>query len=807
MNEELQELVHQKKGSFTPRELFLKYARFLPWVILSVAGMLVFAYVKLRYSTPIYNVNAKLMVKNNALGANSGEKFDDIFMMQGSRNNMNDEIEIIKSRNVAKRVIQKLNYQYQYSNKGQIRSSIVNPGDMPFLAQVKLSDSTSGATLPITVVNNNQFTIGESLDKYNFGQWFKWGRAEWKLQVTGKEFTAFSKEFVISWNPIDNLSAGVSGGLKVNKADNFSNVLNLSYQTPNTTIGRAILNQYMEEYRQFSLEDKKEIAFNTLQFIDEQLDTVKVDLGKVEQNLKNFRESNRVIDPEGQAESYLNNLTETSKLITEQSVKAKVADQLINYINDQKNPFRVVPTTLSITEPSLIQQITEYNKLLANRESLLLTVPAANPLVIDIENTITKLRMDVLENLRNIRQSYNASIANFERNNIQLEKGIRSMPGIEKKLLEISRQQKILEELYSYLLQKKLETSIGSASTISSIRVVEPAYSTEVPVSPDKKSIYLLSLFAGLLIPALFIFLIEYLNDRVQTKNDVQKVTDAPILGEVGHAEGSETLVVGKHNRKVVGEQFRMVRTNLQYILHGTTNPVIMVTSSFSGEGKSFASTNIAAVIALTGKRTVLIEFDIRKPRIIQGLGLKRTNGITNYMVGGCKVEDLPVPVPQQENLFVIPCGPVPPNPAELLLEPRMAEIFKYCKANFDVVIVDTAPVGLVSDAITLGKFADATVYIVRHDYTQKRQIQLVQDLYAQKKLPSMSVVINDIKIKLGYGGYYGYGGYGYGYGYGYGHKSSTYAAASAYYGYEAPPKSFLGQLIEKLFGSKGKKK
>lgn len=800
MSEEIFESQQQKKGGFTPRELFLKYVRFFPWIILSVFLLLTLSYLKLRYSTPIYRINSKLLVKNNAQSQGGGEKFDDIFMMQGMRNNMNDEIEIIKSRNLGKRVAAKLGLQFSYSNKGQLRSSLMHPNEMPFHAEIRPTDSSSGAGINLKIVDNQNFTLGENPLKYAFGQWVKIGANEWRLTRTKRDINAFSsKEFDVSWSPLESVGAGLSGSIKVVKADNFSNVLSISYETPNTLIGSDIVNSYMREYQQYSMEDKREIAFNTLEFIDEQLDTVKKELGSVEKNLKDYRDQNRVIDTDGQTKIFLDNISESSKQITEQTVKIKIIDQLIKYIETEKNAYRVVPTTLFISEPSLVQQITEYNRLLAQRESTLLTTPPANPIVVNLENSLDKLRSDLIDNLKNIRQSYYVAVDNYEKSYNGFEQQIKTVPGVQKRMLEIARQQKILEELYSYLLQKKLETSIGSASTISSIRVIEPAFYSNTPISPEKKSTYLFSLFIGLFIPAIVIFLLEYMNDRVQTKNDVQKVTDVPILGEVGHSQDSQVLVVTKNNRKVVAEQFRMIRTNLQYILKNNEKSVIMVTSSLSGEGKSFMSTNIAGVIALTGKRVVILEFDIRKPKIIQGLGLKRTNGITNFVVGNCTKEELPVPVPGIENLFVIPCGPVPPNPSELLLSREIDELFAYVKQQFDVVVIDTAPVGLVSDAITLGKYADASVYIVRHNYTQKRQIQLIEDLYKQQKLPSMTVVINDIKVKLGYGGYYGYGGYGYGYGYGYGVKSRVNADAAAYYGVEdVQPKGFFSKLFRR---------
>lgn len=234
----------------------------------------------------------------------------------------------------------------------------------------------------------------------------------------------------------------------------------------------------------------------------------------------------------------------------------------------------------------------------------------------------------------------------------------------------------------------------------------------------------------------------------------------------------------------MVAEQFRIIRTNLQYVLNKIEKPVILVTSSFSGEGKSFVSTNMGAVMALTGKRTIILEFDIRKPKILAGLSIGKNPGISNFLVGKAELKDLILPVPSQENLFVLPCGPVPPNPAELLLDSKVTELFQWLRREFDVVIIDTAPVGMVSDAMTLGKFADCTLYLVRQGYTYKKQIGLIDDLYESKKLPAVSIVINDVKLKAGYG-YYGYGRYGYGYGYG----------NSGYYEEEAPKKSMLDKI------------
>jgi capsular exopolysaccharide synthesis family protein len=285
-----------------------------------------------------------------------------------------------------------------------------------------------------------------------------------------------------------------------------------------------------------------------------------------------------------------------------------------------------------------------------------------------------------------------------------------------------------------------------------------------------------MALFFGLALPTLVIFLLEYLNDRVKNRMDLQKATQAPIIGEIGHADDKSPLVVTKTSRKFIAEQFRIVRTNLQYILPKKEKTVILVTSSTSGEGKSFITTNIGAVMALTGKRTVILEFDIRKPKIMIGLNLKKNTGITNYIIGKATLDEILVSVPGIENLFVIPCGPIPPNPAELLLDEGIETLIERLRKEFDTIVIDTAPVGLVSDALVIGKYADISLYVVRHNYTYKKQLHLLDEIYSHNRLPRISLIINDIKNHYGFGNYYGYGGYGYN---SYGYNSDYFEKAN----------------------------
>lgn len=757
------------KVTISPKDIIFRYIKYLPWVVISMSIALSLAYVKLRYSTPIYNVAGKLLVSSNTMNGGGGDKFDDIFMMQRT-DKLGDEMEIIKSRNMAARVVRSLGMQKQMYNKGKIRSTVLHSSDEPFSFEIQsIADSAAGFSFLITLVNDGQFKLNEQPQVYYFNQTVNLPAVSFKIIANGKDRHAYSSnDFIVSWQPVESIASGLSGGINVSRLNEATNVLNMSFQTENTKLGVDIVNQYMKEYQQANMEDKKQIAAQTLSFIDDQLDTVFHELGGVEKNLLSYREKNRVFKPEIQAQlslgEYTQNNTEQGKL----AVKLKVIDYLISYLADNENRFKIIPSTLGIEDATLTQEVAAYNKLQLNRETSLKNTAPNNPVIVMQEASIDKMRTDMAETLRNIRKALSLTLDQLSGKTQESNRSISAIPSKEKQMLEVTRQQNILQELYQYLLQKKLETAIASASTISNIKVLEPALQAGGPVSPNRKGLYMIAIFVGIAIPVGIVFLIEFLNDKVKGKNDIEQITGAPILGEIGHADEAGALVVTKNNRKFVAEQFRIIRSNLQYILPKVDKPVLLVTSSFSGEGKSFISTNIGSVIALSGKRTVILEFDIRKPKIMHGLGLNERKGITNYLVGSVTLQEVIHPVPNTDNLFVMPCGPVPPNPAEMLLNERVETLFSELKAQFDAIIIDTAPVGLVSDAITLARYADSSIYIVRHGYTMKKQIQLIEDIYQQKKLPRLSIVINDIKSSSSYGGYYGYGGYGYGYGYGY---------------------------------------
>lgn len=767
--------------AISPKEFLFKYLKYLPWVLICAGIGFVMAYLKLRYAIPIYSVQSSLLIKSEqeASGVGKDQKFDELMIGDGSNVNLSNETAILRSRPVLKRVIRDLHLQAYYYNLGNLRNSFIYPfSKSPFrISDASIIDSARGFELQVTMLDDGHFTLNEDKKKYNFGQAFTYDGQNLILQRDSMiDYRDFSRpKFLIGWQPLESATGNLIGSLAVGQSGDQATILNLSFKHENTSLGLDVLNTLMAVYDSLIVEDKTRVAIATENFIDTRLASLKTDLNGIEGNLKSDIEKNQTFDLEDQSKKYLDNIAESEKSLIESNVRLRLAQMLYDYLGSKENAFRLVPTTMGIDEPVLIQLVTEYNKAQLDREATLRTTTRDNPSIKGMDATLEKMRSNLREALTNIKNGYQVAMNSAQQAEDQVRGQLNTLPGKSMQLLNVQRQQKILEELYSFLLQKKIESSISSVSSFSNSKVLEPALGSGSPISPDRKKTYSSYLMLGLMLPIGIIALFEFMRDKVSSRSEVEKRTGAPILGEIGHSEESKSaLVVTKNSRSLIAEQFRIIRTNLRFVTGRDQNSSsILVTSSFSGEGKSFISTNIGAVLALSGKKTVIMEFDIRKPKIIAGLELKRKMGITNYIIGKASFNDLLIKVDGIDNLYVIPCGPIPPNPAEILLDKKLDELMTEVKENFEVVIMDTAPVGLVSDAFSLGRFADCTLYVIRHGYTFRKQLKPIDELYKEKKLPSLSLLLNDVKAGSGY--YSGYGYYGAGYGYGYGRDSGYF--------------------------------
>jgi len=759
-------------GNLSIKDLFFKYVRFLPIFLLCLAFALFGAWIYLRYATPIYRASGTIEIKNDEQSGTMGDpRFNQLAFNPGT-DNIQNEIEVLRSKPLMDRVVNALNLQLDYKAVGKIKSpDIYKQG--PFLLQIfELYDSSKSFTLDIKFLNDTVFKIDEEKENFRIGELFKNTHGVFRLNKN--LYSSPGKEYTVSWRPTSRATSIFTGDIQVSPKPG-TDILSIGIETTNADKSADIVNRLMIEYGEMTKEDKSEEAALTLAFVDTSLKSVQHEIDSIQKEKTRFQEANNFIDLESQTQNYFSNFGDADKAAKDQEILLNVTGIIENYLRDKQNNYKTVPSSLGLTDPTLGGKIEEYNKAQLYRAGLLEShIPETNPLIKEQNEIIEKLRTDILEAMKSIKASTVLSITSYTQRKELAQGQLKSLPPQIRKLNEFDAELNSKMGIYSYLMEKKLATTISQASTLSNSKIVERSIPIWTPVKPNRRTVQLLAILAGIGLPALFIFLLEVANDKVTTRYDIEKITNAPVLGEIGHSYSNTTLVVNKTSRGMVAEQFRIIRSNLQYIINKIDKPIILVTSSFSGEGKSFVTTNMGAVLALAGKKTIVIEFDIRKPKIFSGLGLSKKQGVTNYILGKTDIEDLPIQVPGLDNFFVLSCGPVPPNPAELLLEQKVTDLFNYLKQNFDVILIDTAPVGMVSDALTLSKFADCSLYIVRQGHTYKKQIGLIDEFYREGKLPRVSIIINDVKVKPGYG-YYGSGRYGYGYGY----KSKYYEEES----------------------------
>ena len=779
------------------KDLFFRYVRFLPLFIISVALSLFVAYIYLRYATPVYRSSGVLVIEQEDQQFQGDEKFQKLFSSNNSKNILS-EIEYLRSRRLIERVVRSLNLNATYYAVGNIKEQNIYKSCPITLQAVQPTDSLPGFTLNIEFQDDNTFQINGEKKSYAIGETFQIGHGVFKLLRTSPG--SISKQYKITWQPTSSAASMYISNLLIAPKAQGTGLLNIIQETTNPVLAADVVNQLMKEYQQATVEDKNVTTKQTLFFINDRLRKISEELDSVTRGLLAFQKANNVIDVEAQSTNYFSGADETDKQIAQGKVQLEMTQYVEGYLRDRKNNFNTTPSALGLVDPTLSTLITGYNTLQLERKALIDgAVPRTNVRVQQLEDQIEKLRQSLLENLRNIKATQQGALNDLQHKSGDIQAQIRSLPEKQQNLIDIKRQQESKLAIYNFLQEKREETNISLAATISDTKVLEEAMPNNYPVKPSSRNIQLLAVVIGLVLPALFIFILEISNDKINGRADVEKLTRTIIIGEVGHSYKKEVLVVTPNNRSVVAEQFRIIRSNLQYVLNKIEKPVLLVTSSFSGEGKSFISVNIGSVMALAGKRTIILEFDIRKPKVLSELGIPKKPGFINYLLGKVSLEELPIPVEGQENLFVLACGPVPPNPAELLLDEKLADVFTYLRNNFDVVIIDTAPVGIVSDAMSIGKYANATLYIVRQGYTFKKQMNWIEEFQQLNKLPKISIVMNDVRQRLGYGSY-GYGQYGY-----------SYSYSSAYFEeVEEPPTLFstwFGWLNPKNWGKKKRKR
>lgn len=742
------------------KNLISKYLRYWYLFVLSVILFLAGAYVYVRYTTPLYHISSTLLVKDDKQGPSMA--LNDLGVFQTSQG-VEDEIIILKSKSLMERVLSEMSLNTTYYVEGRVKTIEVYGDNLPLKVLTSQLDSAAfGKVLTIHIKNNTTFVLEDNTGSgtYKFGQEIRKPYGTFTVTAPPKE-SRKEKTVTVMFHDVRKLAGQYNKKLVVGPYGTSGRVLQLSMTDAVPEKGIDIINKVTEVYGKEIVDDKRVLASSTIDFIDDRLAYLTDELSDVEKDVESFKRSNTITDVAAAGGLYTANQDAYSKRLADLAIEIDVLESIDAYLSNEDNKYELVPSSLSISDPTLGGLISSFNQLQLERQRILRDTKPNNPIVISLNEQLQNLETTILENLRNIRRGLSISRENLQARASESTSKIKEVPTMERELLEINREQSIKTNVYLYLLHKREEAAISLAATVSNSRVIDPATASG-PVHPQTQMVYLIALLAGIAVPFAGITIKNLLNDKIEQTRDVEQATATPILGELNNSGTYQTLVVTQDSRSPIAEQFRLIRSNLQFATAGKVNKVILVTSSMSGEGKTFFSINLAASLVLTGKKVAVLGFDLRRPALTERLGLPNDIGITNYLMSNSvPVDDILQPMPELPGLFVIGVGPIPPNPGEFVMLPEVGELINDLKERFDYIIVDTAPVGQVADALALTPYTDSCIYMVRYNYTTTSQIAIVDDLYKNKKVKHPMIVLNDAKKENG--------SYGYGYGYGYG--------------------------------------
>ena len=758
------------------REQLEKYLRYWPWFVLSIIITFFISYIYLRYTQPLYQATTTILVKDERKGNLQSElsAFNDLGLMN-VKNNVDNEIEVIKSRSIVEAAVRKLNFNVAFYTEARVKTIELyenKPFDVSFF-DVSTSFYQKGKSYSIDNGKGNTFELKTSDDKI-VGV-FKYGSVvslpDAKMVITKKPILHQSFPIVMKISPIEQVVQSYKGRVSVTAMGKTTSVVSLVLADPVPQKAADFLNAMVEIYNQDAIDDKNFISKNTQKFIDERLKFIAKELGDVEKEGENFLKENRLTNIATDAQTLVQNSVSFEKELIQAETQVKVVNSLIDYMNDSPKdgiiPNNVVPAMDNQNSNATANLINEYNSLVNQRNrNIDRGGTDKNLTIINLNNKIDDMRSSIKESLNRLLESLKIKRNDLRTQDNLINSKISSIPSQGREFKIIDRQQKIKESLYLYLLQKREEVGITLAVTAPNAKIIDPAIATKSPVSPNKRMVQIFGLLAGLLIPFLIIFIRDFLDTKIKNRKDVEEVVTIPFLGDIPSSE-SNNKIIEIESRSSSAEAVRMIRTNLDFILGSVAEnqcKTIFVTSSIPKEGKTFVSINLAATIALTAKKVLIIGMDIRNPKLSDYISIP-INGLTNYLAKNDQdVHDYIVKVEQFDNLYALPSGVIPPNPVELLSGTKVNELFEVLKKEYDYIIVDTPPVSLVTDTLLVAKYADAFVYVIRANYLDKRMLGFIEDVYQQKKLPNLSLILNDTDLKKSYGYAYGYG-YGYGYG------------------------------------------
>ena len=828
---------NEEKSSFDFATIYTVLILNWKWFVLSLIICMGAAHIYLRYATPIYQSAAKLLIKDDEgsgssfKGSNSIMSATNLGIISNS-NGIDNEMEILKSRTLAQQTVYDLKLYVNYRHEGKLKDHVLY-GDQEVNIDMDLEHLkklNAPMNLKITREGRNYHVTGS----YNVpidNNSFKPEAVNIDKTFSALPATIGTRVGVVRFTQNGNYMLRDGESLKATMiapeiaAGKYVGNLNVTESSKTTTIVDLVLNDeipqraidYLKQlaivYNRQANEDKNEIAVRTEQFINQRLEKINAELGSTEGQLENYKKRNNMVELKMNASQAVANADQYAQKLSEANTQVALLDELTRYMNEPSNRHQPIPSNVGLSDESATSLINEYNKIALQRNQLLHSASENSPTVTPLTAQLDDLNSSIKRAMTQARAGLR-----IQRNSIAAQAGkyegqINNTPEQERMLTQIGRQQEVKSGLYLMLLQKREENSISLAATADKGKLIDtPVFTGKV--TPKNSIIMLIALILGLAIPAGILFLLEFFNYKIEGHNDVEKLTNLPIIADVAiaseRAKTKADIVVHENKNNLMEEIFRSLRTNLQFLLK-QHDKVIMFTSTTSGEGKTFIASNVAISFALLGKKVVLVGLDVRKPRLAELFEIDdHHHGITNLLVkdevNWSDVKEQIIPSGINDKLDILMAGPIPPNPGELVTRESLDQTMEQLKEHYDYILIDTAPVGLVTDTLALGRISNATVYVCRADFTQKASFGLINSLSMEKKLPNMSIVLNGIDLsKKKYGYYYGYGKYGkygkYGnYGmYGskgkYGYKSYGYGSYGSYGSYGNYSKSRYGDI------------
>jgi len=794
IDERKDKLGEQSEEQVNIQELLFRYLIHWPWFVVSIIICIACAWGYLRLTTPIYNISATVLIKDEKKGGGASMSSElEKMGLEGfvsSSSNVDNEIEVLRSKSLAREVVNNLGLFVTYMDEDEFPSKELYHTS-PVLVSLthQEADKLPGRMeinmiLQPTGALGVQITVGEKEYRKQFDKLpavFPTDEGTIAFFANNDTLSAVCPENITKERhitafinrPFSVLKEYVSS-LSIASTSKTTSVVVISLENTNTRRGRDYINKLLEMYNINANNDKNEVAQKTAEFIDERIGIISKELGSTEQDLENFKRSAGITDLSSEAQIALTGNAEYEKKRVENQTQINLVMDLQRYMKG--NEYEVLPSNIGLQDAASAGAIDRYNQMLVERKRLLRTSTENNPTIINLDTSIRAMRTNVQATLDATLKGLQITKEDLAREASRYSRRINDAPTQERQFVSIARQQEIKSGLYLMLLQKREENAITLAATANNAKIIDEALADDNPISPKKTIVYLAALVLGVGLPVGVIYLIGLTKFKIEGRADVEKLTSLPVVGDIPLAdEKTGSIAVFENQNNLMSETFRNVRTNLQFMLENGKN-VILVTSTISGEGKSFISANLAISLSLLGKKVVIVGLDIRKPGLNKVFNIpKKEHGITQYLTNTtANLMDFVQPSDINKNLFILPGGTVPPNPTELLARGGLEKAIETLKANFDYVILDTAPVGMVTDTLLIGRVADLSVYVCRADYTHKAEFTLINELAENNKLPNLCIAVNGLDLNSRkYGYYYGYGKYGkyYGYGYGYGEK------------------------------------